>query len=85
MCNFEQALATCKDYSHELDYDEAIETIRVVVNKTNHTDLTERMTKLGYMEKSSYKIGTKYSVVYQRDYFEEDDDIIFPDTGEAPR
>ena len=83
MCNFEQALATCSDYSQEVDYDEAVETIRVIVNKTNHKDLTSRMTELGYMEKSSYKIGANYSVVYQRNYFEEDDEF-FPDTGEAP-
>ena len=81
MDNFEEAITICRDYSHELDYDEAVSTIRLVINKANQADLTDRLLSLGYVVKSSYKIGNSYSVVYQKDYSEED---FPPDTGEAP-
>lgn len=92
--NFENAVAIAKSYSNKVDYDTDLGSMRVIVDPQNVDDLTVRISKLGYVKKTNYKLSDgRLSLVFEPDYQEgyEDDDQDWdlgsqwdPDDEEAP-
>ena len=79
--SFEAAIKLCKSYSNEVAFDEDARVVRVVLTLCNNEDLQERLSELGFVERTKYILGTdRCCVVYESDYGE-----TYPfDNEEAP-
>ena len=81
--SFEDAIKLCKSYSNEVAFDEDARVIRVALNLRNNQDLSERLSELGFVERTNYALGTdRCCVVYESDYGEDINDLF--DNEEAP-